>query len=178
MNMLQTPGHKTIQSCTHYEKCFWRWEDKTLEGVTIPKEMWEHIAIEILTELARKNMRYSWWSLPGIGLSGKLNEDELHDFIIAIKDDGVYVNYTLHGEPKERITKPRNTIYMNLVWIGVLFSSDLQELINRLNDAEDKISLFMAYGFKRVWWRGNEATYANRMYYVTLNDERIIKMNF
>lgn len=184
--MLQTKGIVTLRSSNKYNHCIWRWDEQTLEGAFLSKDMWEAIPPNRLMLAARDGLRYTLvhGSIMS-GQIGRLADDEIEDFCIALQDDGVYVDFTVQGKAKQRLDNPLDDgsryyygIYMDRAWIGVLFSPELSELKETLLNGLVSETELAKYGFRKVLWDASSATYSSGEYIVKLNGHRTIDLNF
>ena len=184
--MLQTKGTITLRTANHRNNCIWKWDDLTLEGAFLPRDMWESIPVDRLLLAARDGLRYTL--LHGSIVStqtGRLAENEIDNFSISVRDDGVYADFTVEGEAKQRLDNPPDDgsryyygIHMDKAWIGVLFSPELNELKENLRKSVVSESLLAEHGFKKTLWNASSAVYSCGMYKVTASENRILNLNF
>ena len=184
--MLQTKGTVTLRTANHRNNCIWKWDDQTLEGAFLPKDMWESIPEDRLMLAARDSLRYTL--LHGSIVStqtSRLAADEIENFSISVQDDGIYVDFTIEGNAKHRLENPPGDgsryyygIHIDRAWIGVLFSPELNGLKENLRKGVVSETLLAEHGFKKTLWNASSAVYSCGMYKVTASKNRILNLNF
>lgn len=184
--MLQTKGTVMLRTSNYWNSRMWKWDDQTLEGAYLPKEMWESIPSDRLALAAREGLRYAMLHGPIVsGHTGRLSDDEIDNFSISVRDDGVYADFTVEGEAKQRLDNPPDDgsryyygIHMDKAWIGVLFSPGLNELKENLCEGIVSEALLAERGFRKTLWNASSATYSCGVYNLMVSENRILNLNF